>query len=91
MRRRDLLAWSLAAVRALPMGYEPDRVLLVNRIICGPAFSAEAQRSLRQTLLATATSLPASRYPRWRNLRMTRRLIVCTTLAMSASLGGSRV
>ena len=27
-----------------------------------------------------ATSLPVSRYPRWRNVRMTRRLIVCTTL-----------
>ena len=28
--------------------------------------------------VATA-SQPASRYPKWRNVRMTRRLIVCTT------------
>jgi hypothetical protein len=38
--------------------------------------------------IAIAASLPASRYPSWRSLRMTRRLIFWSTAVMSASLGG---
>src|SRR5262245_11374345 len=38
--------------------------------------------------LATASSMPASRYPRWRNARMTRRLIFWITAAMAVSVGG---
>jgi hypothetical protein len=34
-------------------------------------------------------AFPSSRYPSWRSLRMTRRLIFWTTCATSASLGGS--
>jgi hypothetical protein len=39
--------------------------------------------------VATVAARPASRYPRWRNLRMTRRLIVCTTSTMTALCPGS--
>jgi putative ABC transport system permease protein len=60
-----LFVRSLDAVRSLPMGYEPDRVLLINRIIRGPAFTADAQRSLRESLLNTAQSLPGVESAAW--------------------------
>jgi hypothetical protein len=39
--------------------------------------------------VAAAASVPASREPNVRSVRMTRRLIVWTTVAMSASVGGT--
>jgi hypothetical protein len=39
--------------------------------------------------VAMAASMPAYRYPRWRSMRMTRRLICWSPAVMSASLGGS--
>jgi len=56
-----------------------------------------AQRGFRRSSegsypVATAASLPASRYPRWRqNLRMTAPTDLLATAAMSAAVGGSPV
>jgi hypothetical protein len=41
--------------------------------------------------VATAASMPASRYPSRRSVRMTRSLIFWRTAAMAASLGGSHL
>jgi predicted permease len=60
-----LFVRSLDAVKALPLGYDPDRVLLVNRIIRGPEFEDGRQRALRQTLLATAQSLAGVESAAW--------------------------
>ena len=60
-----LFVRSLEAVKAMPMGYDADRVLLVNRIIRGPVFDDSAQRSMRRLLVATAESLPGVESAAW--------------------------
>jgi putative ABC transport system permease protein len=60
-----LFVRSLEAVRVIPMGYDADQVLLVNRIIRGPAFNESAQRALRQVLLSAAQSLPGVESAAW--------------------------
>lgn len=60
-----LFVRSLEAVRAIPMGYDADRVLLVNRIIRGPGFNEAAQRQTRQVLLSTAQSMPVVESAAW--------------------------
>jgi putative ABC transport system permease protein len=60
-----LFVRSLDAVKSLPMGYDADRVLFVQRIIRGPAFDETAQRALRQGLLSTAQSLPGVEAAAW--------------------------
>ena len=60
-----LFVRSLRAVEAMPMGYDADRVLLVNRIVRG-AFPAEsAHLSMRRVLLSTAQSLPGVESAAW--------------------------
>jgi predicted permease len=60
-----LFARSLNAVVRSPMGYDAERVLLVNRIIRGPVFDDEAQRALRTLLLRTAQRLPGVESAAW--------------------------
>jgi predicted permease len=62
-----LFVRSLNAVKALPMGYDVDRVLLVNRIIRGPFPNESAHVSLRRLLLSTAQSLPGVESAAWVN------------------------
>ena len=52
-----LFARSLGAVKAMRMGYDADRVLLVNRVVRG-AFPTQAEhRAVRDALVSTAQSL----------------------------------
>jgi predicted permease len=60
-----LFVRSLDAVKAMPMGYDADRVLLVNRIIRGTPFNDTTQRSIRRVLLSTAQSLPEVESAAW--------------------------
>jgi len=60
-----LFVRSLEAVKAMPMGYDADRVLLVNRIIRGTVLDDSAQHSMRRLLLATAQSLPGVESAAW--------------------------
>jgi putative ABC transport system permease protein len=60
-----LFVRSLEAVRAIPLGYDADHVLLVNRVIRGSVFNETAQRSMRQMLLSTAQSLPGVESAAW--------------------------
>ena len=60
-----LFVRSLEAVKALPMGYNADRVLLVNRIIRGPWPGDTAIRAMRDVLLSTARSLPGVESAAW--------------------------
>lgn len=50
--------------------------------------SSGASATSGSHLVATAASRPASRYPSCRSVRMTRRLLFCTTSAMAVSVGG---
>lgn len=56
---------SLQAVRAMPMGYEADRVLLVSRVIRGIPFDDSTQIPLRRLLLETAQALPDIEAAAW--------------------------
>ena len=60
-----LFVRSLEAVRTLPMGYDADRVLLVNRVVRGPQPADSAHIATRQLLLSTATSLPGVEAAAW--------------------------
>ena len=60
-----LFVRSLQAVKAMPMGYDAERVLLVNRIIRGPFPDSTEQREMRSALLATAQSLPGVEAAAW--------------------------
>ena len=60
-----LFVRSLDAVKRLRIGYDADRVLLVNRVIQGASFSDSTQRELRQRLLETAQSLPDVESAAW--------------------------
>jgi len=60
-----LFVRSLDAVRAMRMGYDADRVLLVNRVIQGATFTDSTQRALRSALLETAQALPDVEAAAW--------------------------
>jgi len=60
-----LFVRSMASVKAMPMGYDVDRVLLVNRINRGAVFNDSAQREMRRILLSTAQSLPGVESAAW--------------------------
>jgi hypothetical protein len=47
------------------MGYDADRVLLVNRIVRGPVAGANEFRAMRDILMSTAQSLPGVEYAAW--------------------------
>ncbi len=61
-----LFVRSLNAAAAMPLGYEPDRVLSVNRTMRGAPLSAEALLALRRTLLDAARAHPAVEAAAWR-------------------------
>lgn len=61
----SLFVRSLGAVKAMPMGYDADRVLLVSRVIRGNTFQDSTQHALRRFLLATAQSLPGVESAAW--------------------------
>jgi predicted permease len=60
-----LFVRSMASVKAMPMGYDVDRVLLVNRINRGSVFHEAAQLAMRRILLATAQSHPGVESAAW--------------------------
>ena len=60
-----LFVRSLDAVKALPMGYDADRVLLVNQVIRGPAPAESTHRPVRRLLLSTAQALPGVESAAW--------------------------
>jgi putative ABC transport system permease protein len=60
-----LFVRSLQAVRALPFGYDADRVLLVSRSIRGVTFDEAVHRATRQSLEATARSIPTVASAAW--------------------------
>jgi predicted permease len=60
-----LFVRSLQAVRAMPMGYDAEHVLLVSRVLQGDVFDDSLQTALRRELLATAQSLPGVEHAAW--------------------------
>ena len=60
-----LFVRSLQAVRSMPMGYDASQVLLVNRVIRGPAFDDSLQQALRPILMAAAEALPEVESVAW--------------------------
>ena len=60
-----LFVRSLVAVQYSSLGYDPSRVLIVNRIIAPGQFDAAQQIALRGELLRTATAHPAVESAAW--------------------------
>jgi putative ABC transport system permease protein len=60
-----LFVRSLGAVKSMRIGYDADRVLLVNRVIQGASFNDSTQRVLRTRLLETAQALPGVEAAAW--------------------------
>jgi putative ABC transport system permease protein len=60
-----LFVRSLGAVKAARIGYDADRVLLVNRVIQGASFNDSAQRVLRTRLLEAAQAFPGVDAAAW--------------------------
>jgi predicted permease len=60
-----LFVKSLDAVKRMPMGYDAEHVLLVNRVIARGTFNDTTQRVLRAALMAEAQSLPSVESAAW--------------------------
>ena len=60
-----LFVRSLVAVRVSPLGYDPSRVVVMNRAIPPGRFDAAENIALRGALLRTATALPAVESAAW--------------------------
>lgn len=60
-----LFVRSLNTVQSLRMGYDADRVLLVNRVVRGAWPGDTGLRTLREVLMATAQSLPGVEFAAW--------------------------
>ncbi len=60
-----LFVHSLGAVRRTSMGFDPDRVMRVERVIAPGSFDAEVQVGLRRTLLAAAVAMPEVEAAAW--------------------------
>ena len=60
-----LFVKSLDAVKRMPMGYDAEHVLLVNRVIARASFNDTTQRALRGALLTEAQSLPSVESAAW--------------------------
>ena len=60
-----LFVHSLGAVRRAPMGFDPERVVRVERIIAPGTFDDSVQVPLRRTLLAAAQALPQVEAAAW--------------------------
>jgi putative ABC transport system permease protein len=60
-----LFVESLVAAHRAPLGYEPERVLLVNRIAPAGGFDATQNLALRRDLLAAAQAMPEVESAAW--------------------------
>jgi predicted permease len=60
-----LFVRSVERVKSMPIGYDADRVLLVNRVIQRDGFNDSTQRLLRLRLLETARALPDVESAAW--------------------------
>ena len=60
-----LFVRSLIAVQYAPLGYDPSRVLIVNRFIPPGGFDAVQQATLREELLRAARALPTVESAAW--------------------------
>ncbi len=60
-----LFVRSLNAVKALPMGYAAEQVLLVSRVLRGPWPGDSAMRAMSDVLLAAAQALPGVESAAW--------------------------
>lgn len=56
---------SLDAVKALPMGYDAERVLLVDRVMRGERPGTDALRSMNMQLVSVAEALPGVEAAAW--------------------------
>jgi predicted permease len=61
-----LFVRSLNAVRSLPLGYDPDRVLIVNLVIRGATLDVPQRIALRRQLVDAAAALPGVEAASWR-------------------------
>ncbi len=60
-----LFVRSLDRVRAMPMGYDADHVLIVSRVLRGPWPGNDAVKAITATLVAEAQSLPQVESAAW--------------------------
>jgi predicted permease len=60
-----LFVRSLDRVRAVPLGYDAERVLIVNRVVRGPAIGTDAIRAMTAALVAEAEALPQVEAAAW--------------------------
>lgn len=60
-----LFVRSLGAVRSLSMGFDPERVIRVERVIAPGSFDTDLQTGLRRTLLAAAQAMPGVEAAAW--------------------------
>jgi len=60
-----LFVRSLDRVRAMPMGYDAERVLIFNRVLRGPFPGVDAIKAITATLVAEAQSLPQVESAAW--------------------------
>ncbi len=60
-----LFVRSLDRVRALPMGYDAEQVLLLNRIVRGPFPGSPALRAMTSQLLSAAQAMPQVEAAAW--------------------------
>jgi predicted permease len=60
-----LFVRSLEAVKAMPMGYDASRVLLVNRVVRGAFPNEAAHRAVRDALLSSAQAMPGVEAAAW--------------------------
>jgi predicted permease len=61
-----LFVRSLDAARSLPLGYQPERVLVVNRTFRGVAMPPPQRAEFRRTLLEAAKAHPAVEAASWK-------------------------
>jgi putative ABC transport system permease protein len=61
-----LFVGSLRAVRAMHLGYEPDRIVMVNRVWRGAPMPREQQMAVRLSLMEAARRHPAVEAVAWR-------------------------
>lgn len=86
-----LFVRSLEAARSARLGYEPDRIVMVNQTLRGPALPPESRIALRKRLMEAARAHPAVEAVTWRlgtPLGTTLRLNFSTdTVESAATLG----
>jgi len=60
-----LFVRSLDRVRAMPMGYEADRVLIISRVIRGPWPGVDGIKAMTSSLLGQAAAMPQIEAAAW--------------------------